>query len=823
MSSELLRALRTTLQRPKAQGSGEWRSLCPFPACANHQQARHTSFTFNEDGPYYCHRCGEKGHVHELPKKLPHLGLPLPSKHQTQAVDPYDHYLQVRGVRRATLEAYGVEFHGGQPRFPYPSGAAKQRTKEGGSYWIGEEEAQRKAPGLFGVEQTKTSGSSQLFIVEGESDTLAFAEGGVSAVSLPHGAGSVPDHALEALKDLPFDNFIILYDNDGAGLKGGDKLHKAMEAQGLKVTRLAYPDSNVTAYDGVMLWNEVERKPEAFQEVLENLPEAPPIPEEWPEIVHGLSATPTPLPLDALTPVLRNVVKSVAASLQVPVDFVAGLALAAVSGAVGGKFHIKVRDSWLREWSVLYVVGILKSGERKSPVFSIMTLPIQEWVAREVERQEASIRLADENLQIEIKRTTKLRDLVAFGEKSTKNKPGRSEKDLRDELEQSILDEIKARKAIPRSRSFLVGDITSEKLVERAYDTGGRVSQFAPEGIVLRLIDGKYKDGTSDAEFHKMAYDGEPYQRDRVNKDTRSITVDSPALTLCCAVQPEVLTDLKNVKTLKAEGVLARFMFIQPPSLVGTRESRKQKPLDDDAYLAYEMALQRLLEVDDGELREVTFTPEAQEEITDFVDKVEQNLNLLRSYASMPAAALKFAGRAARIAALQTMIARALEAESDEAIFAPIEVAAVREAIRLVEALATHTRYTLGVMEADRRTKLLQDVLDRTHRLFRDGEDVTKRNLHYAMKHKFPTIADLEPYVDDLEKRGYLKVKPVPSTGGRPPSPQLLINPLVLQDTSNTSPAEQTSVTSVTDSEDDYEQIERRSIQSEDDDDGLPF
>ena len=91
------------------------------------------------------------------------------------------------------------------------------------------------------------------------------------------------------------------------------------------------------------------------------------------------------------------------------------------------------------------------------------------------------------------------------------------------------------------------------------------------------------------------------------------------------------------------------------------------------------------------------------------------------------------------------------------------------------------------------------------------------------MQHQFPLMENLEPYLDDLEQRGYLKVKPVPSTGGRPPSPQLLINPLVLQDTSNTSPAEQTSVTSVTDSEDDYEQIERRSIQSDDDDDGLPF
>jgi hypothetical protein len=62
----------------------------------------------------------------------------------------------------------------------------------------------------------------------------------------------------------------------------------------------------------------------------------------------------------------------------------------------------------------------------------------------------------------------------------------------------------------------------------------------------------------------------------------------------------------------------------------------------------------------------------------------------------------------------------------------------------------------------------------------------------------------------------------MPSTGGRKPSPKLLLNPLVLNDKTDTSPAEETSVSSVTDYEDDYEQIERNSIQS-DDDDGLPF
>jgi hypothetical protein len=319
-----------------------------------------------------------------------------------------------------------------------------------------------------------------------------------------------------------------------------------------------------------------------------------------------------------------------------------------------------------------------------------------------------------------------------------------------------------------------------------------------------------------------MAYDGELYQRDRVGqgKDKRSVTVPTPALTLCCAVQPEVLDDLKNKEMLTAEGVLGRCCFVQPPSLVGSRNPHEQTPLDDQAYLAYEMSIQRLLEVDDRELTEVKFNDDAVDELINFVWKVEQELNPLRSYASIPEWALKAGGRVARIAALQTMVERALEAESDEAIFAPIEVAAVRDAIRIVEALATHARYTLGVMGADKHTKLMQYVLDKRLEL---GPDATVRDLLKACR-RFQTKDELDPLAEELEEMGYFKLKPIPSagTGGRPPSPRVLVNPRYLRDKCAKTPDDEGSVSFGTDEDDDYEEIERLAIQQEGAD-GLPF
>ena len=193
----------------KSVGGGEYRSLCPMPECAQKQQARHNSFSFNKSGPYICHRCGAEGHLHQLPALLPHLGLPAP-KSKANGINAYEKYERERGISKPTLDEFGVSFSNGLPAFLYPSGAKKLK-KETGYVWTGDKQ-QKTAPGLFGADQTSTSNSSKLFIVEGESDTLAFAEAGISAVSLPAGAGSVRERDLEALKALEFEQHFVLYD-----------------------------------------------------------------------------------------------------------------------------------------------------------------------------------------------------------------------------------------------------------------------------------------------------------------------------------------------------------------------------------------------------------------------------------------------------------------------------------------------------------------------------------------------------------------------------------------------------------------------------------
>jgi hypothetical protein len=790
MSSELLRALRTTLQRPKAQGSGEWRSLCPFDACADHQQARHTSFTFNEGGPYYCHRCGEKGHIHELPKKLPHLGLPSPSKYQARAADPYADYLQVRGVSKATLDKYGVSFSRGEPKFPYPSGATKQKNQTD-YFWAGDE-AQKKAPGLFGAEQTKTDCSSKLWIVEGESDALAFAEAGISAISLPAGAKSVKERDIKALKALKFEDHVILYDKDRYGLRGGHKLREWMEADGLKVTLLSYPQENVTGYDGVMLWNDVERKPEAFKEVLDGLSEAPSSPEVWDAIKRPLYPEPSPLPLDALVPVLRAQAASVAASIEVPPDVTVLLSVLSVSAAIGGKIELLINESWTREWCVLYGIVLLATGERKSPAFEAMTDTIKDW-------EEAAMDAIRDTHDFKVAMVEVQEDRLKQAKRGVRQNPG--DNDAKDELEAALKDLRDAKEAVPNLPRLLVDDATVEALVIRMAGNEGRAALLSAEGGALRILNGLYSEGSARLEEVKKAWSGESIITDRVGRE--GVSVPRPALTLGLCCQPSVLNDLSKKRTMRDEGFFGRVLSVSPKSLVGKRNARAQPPRDMKADKDYTEAIHRLLDVDwnlDKHGRKipwpVRFSAPAVDALLDYQQELEPEMAGGRRLGGIPDWGNKAHAQAARIAALQTMADRVSKGE--DLFTNPIGVDAVNDAVRLVRSLTDHALHVLGLLGADRQTGDLTYVLSRRREL---GEEATIRDLFRAVSGShIETMEDLEPLVNELVDRGYFRLKyppPPGETGGRPASPIVLVNPAVYPDKTDKASDTPSSVSSV--------------------------
>ena len=92
--------------------------------------------------------------------------------------------------------------------------------------------------------------------------------------------------------------------------------------------------------------------------------------------------TPPPFPIQEAFPLAlaetRDFVIALAIEVQVPVDLVAMLLAAITSACLAQKVLIEARDGW-RETAVIWVLGLLESGERKSVIFRRMTDAIHQW------------------------------------------------------------------------------------------------------------------------------------------------------------------------------------------------------------------------------------------------------------------------------------------------------------------------------------------------------------------------------------------------------------------------------------------------------------
>ena len=190
------------------------------------------------------------------------------------------------------------------------------------------------------------------------------------------------------------------------------------------------------------------------------------------------------------------------------------------------------------------------------------------------------------------------------------------------------------------------------------------------------------------------------------------------------------------------------------------------------------------------------FSEEAVSALIDYQAELEPEMAGGRRLGGIADWANKAHAQAARIAGLQTMADRA--SKGQDLFTDPIGVDAVNDAVWLVRCLTDHALHVLGLLGADRQTGDLTYVLSRRKEL---GEEATTRDLFRSISRpSIETVEDLEPLVAELVDRGYFKLKYPPphgEKGGRPPSPTLLLNPLVNLDKTDKTSDSPSSVGSV--------------------------
>lgn len=495
--------------------------------------------------------------------------------------------------------------------------------------------------------------------------------------------------------------------------------------------------------------------------------------EPWPEIEPLEHVPLPPFPTAVLPSPLRKWVEAESISTQTPPDLAAMLSLAVSASAIARKFDVEPRKGWIEPTNI-YTTTVLEPANRKSTVFSDATRPL-----RELELEEADLargEVAQEQLERRQAqgRLSKLeKDLLKNSTESAKEEAKELAKKLADWPEPSL----------PRR---LVDDATSEKLGMLLAEQGGRIASMSPEGGVFDLMAGLYsKSGMPQFDTYLKGHSGDDLRTDRVGR--QGIYVERPAISIAYAIQPAVIEGLAEQSAFRGRGLLARFLYASPASWIGTRQI-PAPPMPDIVAEGYREMIYMLGRTQlEGTLRP---TAEAASAIEDWERKIEQMLGDGGQMEIMQDWGGKLAGTTWRLAA----IIHCIEYAHDNPLNHEIELEAVQAAIEIAKYLIPHAEFVLTKMSSgdsddDGLSVYLLKWIERKQK-----SRFTRRDAHQEnSKLKKRGVEEIDPLLQDLEQRGYIRKLPGKAKGpGRPPSPEFEVNPALLYGDSSKRDAQNT-------------------------------
>ncbi len=492
-------------------------------------------------------------------------------------------------------------------------------------------------------------------------------------------------------------------------------------------------------------------------------------------------ALPTPLgggpalaavPVAGLPPGLGPDVTAVATATQTPPDLGGMLALATLAAGAAGAVEIEARAGWREPLCVFVAVG-MDAGARKSGVFTALTRPLADF-----EREQATAALPAITEQATLRRIAE--QAAAHAEAAASKAPP----ELADERKAEAIARAAdaANLTVPPVPRWLVDDATPEALAG-LLAAHGRIALLSPEGDVFDQMAGRYNPTAGpNLGVYLKGHAGDLLKVDRRGRPPEY--VERPCLTIGITVQPEVLQGLAERPSFRGRGLLARFLYSLPPSLVGYRQPGAP-PVPPALANRYAVELHTLAAslttpaslAGDGPTI-LTLDPTAGELLLDFERRLEPRLAPgTGDLGHLAGWAAKLTGATCRIAGLLHLAHHLRDGWAR-----PITADTLTGAIRLAGYLVEHALATFDLMGADPRTDDARWLLEWIQRTGR--EQFTRRDAHQAApRGRFRKAADLDPPLALLEEHGYLRrADPEPSRDphgrGRPPSPRFLVNPL---------------------------------------------
>lgn len=491
-------------------------------------------------------------------------------------------------------------------------------------------------------------------------------------------------------------------------------------------------------------------------------------------------------PIASLPEAYASMVAAIAEATQTDPAMAGTSALGVLAACAGGRARIEIRPGWSEPLNI-YTVTVAGPGERKSAVQAQMVRPIMD----------AEERMAADGTSLRREAST-LRSIAegeaARAEKAAMAAEGKEKERLSaDAVSAALRAEMIAVPEVPR---LVADDATPEAVASLLAGQGGRLAIVSAEGGIFDIIAGRYSSGIPHLDVFLKGHAGDPLKIDRKGREPEYIA--SPALTLALMIQPAVLSSIGRHKAFRGRGLLARFLYAEPVSKVGTR-TIAPAPVGAPVREAYEQAVTEAATGLEGWRDDpaiIQLSPEAHTDVIAIETDVEKMLadgGQLASSDGLREWSSKYVGAVMRIAGLLHIGKHG----AADFVRVPVDRQSILEAVRLGNYYKACAMRAFATMSRD---ELTSDAVYLLERIRAHGEDeLTVRDAH-RIAQKFKTRADLDPAIDRLIESGWLALLPEPKAGmGRPPSPRLVVHPRMFggADTTDTTDTSTRSVSSV--------------------------
>ncbi len=622
----------------------------------------------------------------------------------------------------------------------------RQRKPDGNGGWVWSVKDVRSVP--YRLPELLAEPSRWVFIVEGEKDADCLADHGLLATT---NAGGARKDFSEYTEHFSRRNVAILPDNDVPGRQHANAVAQSLHGIAADVRIVELP--GLPAKGDVSDWFASGGTVDQLQELVQfnstcNV-------EDWPPII-SLDERQLPVfPTHVLPGILRQWVEEEAEATQTPTDLAGLLVIAVVSSTIARRVEVEPRPGW-REPVNVFVAVVLDPANRKSAVFSEATKPLEEIEAEFIEAARVSVaRARSERRQLE-KRLHDAERNASKGNDHARHEAGQ----LAEEL--AMMPE-------PQLPCLIIDDATEEVVAKILAEQGGRIASFSPEGGVFDLMAGKYnKNGGNNFTIYLKGHAGENPRSNRVTRE--AVRIDRPALTCGYTIQPAVLKGLASNSAFRGRGLLARYLYAVPESNLGHREA--DPPLmSDQTHEAYRKLIRDLSAIE-GETV-LRLSVEAAAAIVEWEQTIETMLADGGELEMMKDWGGKLAGATLRLAA----VTHCAEYRGP---IGQIEKPTIIAAIELARYLIPHAEAAFDLMEAkDSPTDEDARYILRWIRRHQKRE-FKKTDAQQHGKRKFPKANDINPAIETLIDRNYIRVRPTDTAGpGRPPSPTYDVNPQV--------------------------------------------